>query len=133
MGHIDDHFSHAELVRELRIEAPFARHGEITPDPFWAHAVASFNANPRAFEDHHACPILAGILKRDHLVNLAISPHCIPGDPPSTASISRTCDPPAPHAVPEPSPIVLSSIAIVAVAIFCRILKSALEKIEPKA
>lgn len=121
MGHIEDRFSHAELVRELRIEAPFARHSEIIPDAFWTHAVAAFGSSPRAFEDHHACPILRGILERDHLVDLATPLYCAPGGPPSTVIVSRTCDPPAPRAVPEPSPMVLASIAIIAAVIFLRI------------
>lgn len=133
MGHIDDHFSHAELVRELQIEAPYEHAGLIAPDAFWTKAVTSFESDKHEFLRLHACPLLDRVLKHDHLVGPATSPHCVLGDPTSTAIVGRTCDPPAPHAIPEPSPMVLSSIAIVAVAIFCRILKSALAKIEPKA
>ncbi len=135
--YIADHFSHRDLVRELRIEAPYARQGLIVPDVFWTKVEASYLSDPRMFLGQHECSILDYIVRHDHLpaapppvVTTTLSPPMIisptpeiwspptgtgthdPVEPPPTGT--GTHDPTGPQqviGVPEPSSFVLAGFA----------------------
>jgi hypothetical protein len=128
--YIADHFSHRDLVRELRIEAPYARQGLIVPDVFWTKVEASYLSDPRMFLGQHQCSILDYIVRHDDLpaapdpaVTTAISPPTalcptpdISSPPTSTGTPVWTGthdpgDPPQVIGVPEPSSFVLAGFA----------------------
>jgi hypothetical protein len=111
---IPDHFSRATLVNELHVENMFLKThpGQIVVDAFWTKAEASYDSNHAEFLRLHECPLLDHILKHDKL-ECVISPsvpHIDPGNPVKpVCHVEPTC---GPHAVPEPSTFVLSTIVI---------------------
>ena len=128
--YIPDHFSHRDLVRELRIEAPYARQGLIVPDVFWTKVEASYLSDPHMFLRQHQCSILDYIVRHDHLpadpdppITTALSPPTslcpTPGisspptwtDPPIGTGSHDPPDPRQVIGVPEPSSIVLAGFA----------------------
>jgi hypothetical protein len=121
--YIPDHFSHAALVGELRIEAPYARQGLIVDDAFWEKVEASYQSDPRMMLHEHQCAILAYILRHDHLAvypdadTATMPPPTTVWQTPATSSPptgTGTLDPVGPpptNGVPEPSSIILAGIA----------------------
>jgi hypothetical protein len=126
--YIPDHFSHATLVHELRIETPYAKEGLIAPNAFWEKLEATYLSDPRLTLREHECPVLDSILLHDHLpvdpeaITTTISPPPIvgqtsgPGSPPTGSGTSEPGEPQQISSVPEPSSIVLAGLAVLMIS-----------------
>ena len=133
--YIPDHFSHATLVHELRIETPYAREGLIAPNAFWQKLEATYLSNPRETLREHECAVLGSILRHDHLpvqpdtititTTTTTSPPPIiqqasdPGSPPTGSGTQAPgVEPQQINGVPEPSSIVLAGLAALMISAY---------------
>jgi hypothetical protein len=129
--YIPDHFSHATLVHELRIETPYAREGLIAPNAFWEKLEATYLSDPRLTLQEHECPVLDSILRHDHLpvdpeaITPPILPPSIisqtsgPGSPPTGSGTQAPGgEPQQINGVPEPSSIVLAGLAVLMISAY---------------
>jgi hypothetical protein len=126
--YIPDHFSHAALVHELRIEMPYAKEGLIAPTAFWEKLEATYLSDPRLTLQQHECPVLDSILRHDHLpvdpeaITTTISPPPIvgqtsgTGSPPTGSGTSEPGEPQQISSVPEPSSIILAGLAVLMIS-----------------
>jgi hypothetical protein len=128
--YIPDHFSHATLVHELRIETPYAREGLIAPNAFWEKLEATYLSDPRLTLQEHECPVLDSILRHDHLpvdpeaITTTISPPPIvgqtsgTGSPPAGSGTGAPGEPQQISSVPEPSSIILAGLAVLMISAY---------------
>jgi hypothetical protein len=129
-GFIPDQFSHAALVREIHIEAPYAHQGLIVNDAFWEKVEASYQSDPRMMLHEHQCPILDQILRIDRL---SVDPSAVttPTPPATTVwqlpltslppTVTGTHYPVGPLttiSVPEPTSIIPAGIAALTISAY---------------
>ena len=131
-----DHFSHAKLVQELKVEIPYAREGLIAPNAFWEKLEATYLSDPKETLREHGCPVLDSILRHDHLPvqpdTITITTTTTTSPPPTIQQASDPGSPPtgtgtqAPpggepqqiNGVPEPSSIVLAGLAALMISAY---------------